>query len=193
MQTLLKQAGIVQGQKVLDIGFRDLRELQEIASLVSPTGHVLGIDINPDSIETAQKELKNLSLPNIFVKTGSILAIPANNHAFDLILCKGMLHEIKNLRKAIVEMTRVCKPAGLISIMDFQRFSRLKFMVYRFKVRFSRQQCDDIHPGFSQEQLRNLLSEQDLKELDYQLLPDIWQLGSIKVNPFLLRAEKRTK
>ncbi len=76
-RSLLQQEGVISGQKVLDIGFRNLQELQEIAALVGETGHVLGIDLDPENIEAASKSLAGLSFPNISLRKGSILAIPA--------------------------------------------------------------------------------------------------------------------
>lgn len=102
-QTLLQQAGVVSGKNILDVGFRDVQELQEIASLVGPTGSVFGIDINPLNVQSASKKLASLS-SNIYVKKGSVLEIPFEDCSFDLVLCKGVLHEIKQLEKAVAEM-----------------------------------------------------------------------------------------
>ena len=89
MLTLLQQAGVTLGQKVLDVGFRDVQELQAIASLVGTTGYVLGIDVVPQYVESARGKLGELSVSNISVKEGSVLNIPADDQSFDMILCKG--------------------------------------------------------------------------------------------------------
>jgi len=72
MLCLFEQAGVTLDQKVLDIGFRDLEELQTAASLVGSTGYVLGIDIDPQHVETAHKELGKVPVSNITVKEGSM-------------------------------------------------------------------------------------------------------------------------
>ena len=99
---------VVSGQNVLDVGFRDIQELQEIASRVGPTGSVFGIDINPLNIHSVSKKLASLS-SNIYVKRGSVLTVPFDDRLFDLVLRKGVLHEVKQLEKAVSEMARVCK------------------------------------------------------------------------------------
>ncbi|MHA2294745.1 MAG: class I SAM-dependent methyltransferase [Candidatus Hodarchaeales archaeon] len=191
---IFEQAGIIQGQKVLDVGFRDLQELQDMATLVGSTGHVVGIDINSQNVKTAQEEMETLDYSNISIAKGSVLSIPAENAVFDLILCKGILHEVRELNKALKEMARTIKERGILTIIDFQRFSRVKFRLYKFKARRSGFQGDDIHPGFTRPQLLNLLTKQEFEEISFQLLPQKWTLGSYKLNVFLLRArrERRT-
>lgn len=189
-QALLRQVGITSGQKVLDIGFRDLPELQELASLIGHAGHILGIDIDARHVQAASKMLSNLSISSISVKEGSALAIPAGDYSFDLILCKGVLHEIRRPEKAIAEMARVCKPDGAILIIDIQRFSRIKFELYRAQALFKGQHSGDFHPGFSRERLLRMLSQQRLVEVDYRQLPDKWHLGFNEVNLFLLKVER---
>lgn len=94
-QALLRQVGITSGQKVLCIGFRDLPELQELASLIGHAGHILGIDIDARHVQAASKMLSNLSISSISVKEGSALAIPAGDYSFDLILCKSGIRKFK--------------------------------------------------------------------------------------------------
>lgn len=74
MLTLLQQAGVTLGQKVLDVGFRDVQELQAIASLIGPTGNVLGIDVVQQYVESVRGKLGELSVSNISVKEGSVLS-----------------------------------------------------------------------------------------------------------------------
>ncbi len=194
MQTrriLLQQAGVTSGKDVLDIGFGNVRELQEIASLVGPTGSASGIDINPLNVRSASEKLTSLSSSSIHVKEGSVLAIPFDDCSFDLVLCKGVLHEVKQLKKAVVEMARVCKRDGFLTIIDLQRFSRLRFELYRFLIRLLRGHCDDVHPGFTRNQLLKLLVHEQLEILRYQQLPDKGRVGFNKANLFLLKARRR--
>ncbi len=188
-QTLLQQAGVTSGKNVLDIGFRDIRELQEIALLVGPAGRVSGIDINPSKVQSALEKLASLCSSEIHVKEGSILEIPFDNCSFDFVLCKGVLHEVKQLKRAVSEMARVCKRDGFLVIIDLQRFSQLRFGLYRFIVRLLGRHCDDVHPGFTRENLLKLLAHEQFEELQYRQLPEKGRLGFNKVNLFLLKAK----
>lgn len=189
---LLQQAGLVLGMKILDVGFRDLQELKSLAELVGTQGSVYGIDVDSNHVVSAHEKLGDLPDHfNIMVREGSVLEIPADDNTFDLVLCKGILHEVRDLDRAFIEMSRVCKQEGMISIIDFQHFSRIKFIIYKFLARLKGYQCDDVHPGFTQRQLQELLAQHSLTELHYQPLQEIWQIGFIKAHPFLLKAKLR--
>ena len=190
MTALLEQAGIVPGQSVLDVGFRDLDELQDIAALVGPIGHVLGIDVNPQTVEAARRELEGYPTSNIAVKEGSVLHIPADDLAFDLVLCKGILHEVRPLGKAFAEMRRVCREGGFVSILDFQRFAPFGFRLYQFSMRLRGKPCVDVHPGFTRLQLSRLLSQYLLEEVSYERLPEKWRTGPFEADAFLLKARR---
>jgi len=192
MRDLFQLAGVVLGKNVLDVGFRDVQELQELALLVGLAGSVFGIDINPENVQSASKKLASLS-PNIHVKKGSVSAIPLDDCSFDLVLCKGVLHEVKQLEKVFSEMARVCKRDGFLIIIDLQRFSRLRFIPYRFIVRLFGRHCDDVHPGFTREQLLKLLAHVQFEEILYQQLPDKGRLGFNEVNLFLLKAKQTSQ
>jgi ubiquinone/menaquinone biosynthesis C-methylase UbiE len=190
MTPLLEQAGLAPGQSVLDVGFRDLDELWAIAALVGPTGHVLGIDVDPQTVEAAQRELEEHATPNIAVREGSVLRIPADDLAFDLVLCKGILHEVRQLDKAFAEMRRVCREGGFVSILDFERFAPFRFRVYQFSMRLRGKPCADVHPGFARLQFSRLLSQHQLEEVSYQRLPEKWHTGPFEADAFLLRAKR---
>jgi ubiquinone/menaquinone biosynthesis C-methylase UbiE len=190
MTPLLERAGIVAGQSVLDVGFRDLDELRAIAALVGPRGYVLGTDVNPQTVEAARRELEGYPISNIAVKEGSVLRIPADDLGFDLVLCKGILHEVRQLGKALGEMRRVCREGGFVSILDFQRFAPFRFRLYQVSMRLRGKACIDVHPGFSRLQLSRLLSQHLLEEVSYQRLPEKWHTGPFEADAFLLKARR---
>jgi len=186
---LWQKIGVTAGQNVLDIGFGDVSELQVIAFYVGSEGSVLGIDVDESKVQRAERQLVSLSLPNVSVKRASVLAIPSDNATFDMVICKGVLHEVKNVDKAVAEMARVCKAEGVVSIIDVQRFSRLRFELYRLKMRLSRRRCVDVHPGFTQEQLRKYLAYHQLEVILYEQLPERGHMGFNEVTLFLLKAK----
>ena len=190
MTALLEQAGVAPGQRILDVGFRSLGESRAIAALVGPTGHVLGIDVDPQTVEAAGRELEGHPTFNIAVKEGSVLHIPADDFAFDLVLCKGILHEVRQLDKAFAEMARVCREGGFVSILDFVRFAPFRFRLYQFSMHLRGKPCVDMHPGFTRIQLSRLLSQHQLEEVSYQRLPEKWRAGPFEADAFLLKARR---
>jgi len=190
---ILKAAGLQAGDAVLEIGFRQIRAMQSFAELVGDQGRVTGMDINPEHVAKAQKELGEGSSTNILAVEGSILDLPFQDETFDVVFCLGVLHEIRDLNRAFLEMARVLRPTGCIVMADFQRFSRLKFAVYRAQVRLRGETCLDVHPGFAHQRLASQLKASGLSESVYQTLAGEWQMGFIRSGRFLLVARKMTQ
>ena len=188
--TLFQKMGIQPGQHVLDIGFRDIAELRAIAGVVGAQGQVIGIDANPNAVRKATQELAESGETNIHVQRGSILAIHAPDNTFDVVLCKGVIHEVRKLEPAFLEMVRVCKPGGVIAVVDFTPISLWRFALYFAKATIRMKSlCPDIHPGFSHEHLQKLLANTGLTELHYEVMDAQWSLGKITVHPFLLKIQ----
>ena len=182
-----RTAGIEKGDHVLDVGFRDLSELRAIAKRVGSGGTVVGIDNDPMRVGAALEELGSQP-PGIMVELGSLLDIPYANDRFDVVLCKGVLHEVRRVDAALKEMARVCKPGGTITIIDMVQFSRVRFEAYRWGARVRGRRTGDVHPGFSHSRLRRLLEHAELEEEHYEVIPSRWRLGFNWVKSFVLRA-----
>jgi len=188
--TLFQKIGIQSGQHILDIGFRDIVELCAIAEIIGEQGQVIGIDASPKAVHKATQELTENGRTNIQVQEGSILSIPAPDNTFDVVLCKGVIHEVRKLEPAFLEMVRVCKPGGVIAVVDFTPISLWRFALYFAKATIRMKSlCPDIHPGFSYGHLKKLLANTGLTELHYEVMDAQWSLGKITVHPFLLKIQ----
>lgn len=190
---ILKAAGLQAGDTVLEIGFRQIRAMESFAKLVGDRGSVTGIDTNSEHVAKAQTALGEASSPNIHAVEGSILDLPFPDNAFDVVFCLGVLHEIRDLDRAIREIARVLRQGGRVVIVDCQRFSRIKFALYRAQVRFRGASCLDVHPGFTHQRLTARLKPHGLCESSYQALDGEWRLGFIRSGRFLLVAGKESQ
>ena len=190
MQAQLQHVGIEVGHRVLDVGFRDTEELKQIAACVGATGYAAGIDINPQHVEAVRGELGRLPLGNVTADRGSMLDVPFDDRTFDVIFCKGVLHEVRRIGKALEEMARVCKAGGILCVVDVKRFSRFKFEVYRWSAWLRGKRTGDVHPGFSRDRLQQWLRRVGFEEDHYEDLSSTWRLGFNRVQPFLLRARR---
>src|SRR6266581_4828157 len=72
-----------------------------------------------DWIEGVAKKVENVR--NITVLTGNALRIPLPNRSTDYVLLKGVLHEVPNVSKALIEAARVCRQRGAILVVDFSK------------------------------------------------------------------------
>jgi len=73
-------------------------------------GNVIGVDMSEEMLKFAKKRMK--------VKKGSSEKLPFKDSMFDIVLCKSVLHHLKNPKKAVDEMHRVLKKNGKIIISE---------------------------------------------------------------------------
>lgn len=102
---------------VLEIGCTNGFSSIEINRLINC--NVVGIDINKNSILNAQEKIKinNLDNKKIQFKYGNAETLEFKDNMFDLIISGNALSFISNKNKAILEIIRVLKPGGFISIV----------------------------------------------------------------------------
>jgi ubiquinone/menaquinone biosynthesis C-methylase UbiE len=87
---LLEDAGIVEGMKVLDVGSGAGDVALLAAELVGPTGSVLGVDQDPEVLETASARAEASGLTNISFHAGDLNKnIPGND--FDAVVGRLVL------------------------------------------------------------------------------------------------------
>ncbi|MCI2429373.1 class I SAM-dependent methyltransferase [Candidatus Acetothermia bacterium] len=187
MIELLRQAGITEGQAVLDIGFGSVEELLAIGALVGKQGSVIGLEKNPEPVRQALASVKEVPT-KISILEGLAEQIPLSHESVDLVLCKGVLHEIRDLPKAVSGMVRVLKPHGTLALIDFQPIPKAQFLFYKIIATISQRKiCEDRHPGFSREEITELLNPY---QMEYRALGEMGRLGWLEVPLFLARATK---
>lgn len=79
---------------------------------------VLATDLTPQMLGTAQRLANERGLANIEFKPADAHSLPFENDTFDLVTSRIALHHYSDPRKAIAEMARVCKPGGLVALVD---------------------------------------------------------------------------
>ena len=89
--------------------------------LHSICGHVLGIDIDNDTIRDNKKRYKNIAKHFL---TGSILDLPLKKNSVNFITCFETIEHIslEDGRIALTELYRVLKPGGTLLISSPNRF-----------------------------------------------------------------------
>ncbi|GEM_PF-1948352 len=104
--------------RVLDLGCGGGRHSELLASL----GHlVTSVDVNPGMLVATHARLDSLGLV-ADIHEGSILAIPADNEVFDIVVTTGVLHQANTIEeyvRALEELARVTKPSGFVLLNIF--------------------------------------------------------------------------
>lgn len=114
---ILRKRGITEGQTVLDFGCGLGSFSIPAAKIVGDNGKVYALDIHPLAVEAITKKIRKEGLANIEV-IHSDRDTSLADESVDVILLYGVLHDIKDKQTLLVELHRVLKPEGILSIMD---------------------------------------------------------------------------
>lgn len=109
---------IREGEAVLDIGSGAGVDAILAAMMVGPQGRVAGIEMVPEMLARAKKNLGMTDLKNVTFIQGSAEEIPFPDASFDVVISNGVLNLIVDKAKALEEALRVLKPQGRLLIAD---------------------------------------------------------------------------
>lgn len=109
---------IHEGEAVLDIGCGGGLDTMVAASMVGPKGRVVGIDMSPEMIERAKKNLGEAFLENVSVHEASADHLPFPDDSFDVVISNGVINLVPDKTKAMTDVFRVLKPGGRLMIAD---------------------------------------------------------------------------
>jgi ubiquinone/menaquinone biosynthesis C-methylase UbiE len=80
--------------------------------------HVTGLDIVPAMLERAKRLQAENRLPNLNWASGESTALPFADDSFDRVVTRFSFHHYLEPQAAITEMMRVCKPGGVLLVVD---------------------------------------------------------------------------
>jgi ubiquinone/menaquinone biosynthesis C-methylase UbiE len=109
-ETLLAVARLQPGERVLDVACGTGVVTRAAAAMVGPTGHVVGLDINPGMLATARKHAPPGS--SIEWCEANAESIPFPDASFNAVLCQMGLQFVPNKPAALREMRRVLLDGG---------------------------------------------------------------------------------
>jgi ubiquinone/menaquinone biosynthesis C-methylase UbiE len=118
---LVELAGLVPGERVLDVGCGTGTLALLARPRVGASGTVDGIDASPEMVERAARKAQRRGVPVNF-RLAAVEALPFPDRSFDVAFSTLMFHHLpRPLRRACVrELARVLRPGGRVLIADFQ-------------------------------------------------------------------------
>lgn len=96
----------------------------------NPMHEIIGIDISQTSINIQEKLCLKDNINNVSLFNSSILDYYSNNK-FDLIICSGVLHHVKNPKENLKKLSTLLHDDGIMSIMLYNE--ALRSGIYKIK------------------------------------------------------------
>lgn len=115
---LLEDAGIEKGMKVLDVGSGAGDVALLAADLVGPTGSVVGVDQDPEVLETASARAEAAGLTKVSFYSGDLREnVPEGD--FDAVVGRLVLLYVPDPARMLRELVEHLVPGGIVAFGDF--------------------------------------------------------------------------
>jgi arsenite methyltransferase len=112
-------AGLVPGERVLDVGCGAGLDALVAAAAVGPDGDVVGVDITPEMIERANEAAASAPSARVrFVVADAAERLPFGDGSFDAVQSNGCLNLSPRKRELLTEVHRVLRPGGRLALCD---------------------------------------------------------------------------
>ncbi len=120
-RTVFKQVGVnVPPQaRVLDLGCGNGVDAEWFAERASET---VGIDL------AANERWRQIGRPGLSFGVGNAQALEFTDRCFDLVFLKDVLHHAQSPERVLREALRVCKPGGMVYVVEGNRFNPLLYV-----------------------------------------------------------------
>ena len=112
-----REAGISSGMKVLDIGSGPGDVALTAAELVGPEGAVVGVDVNPAILETAQARAQVAGFTNVEFVAGDARTLDIGND-FDALTGRLVLMYMANPADALKQLATRLRPGGIVAFQE---------------------------------------------------------------------------
>jgi ubiquinone/menaquinone biosynthesis C-methylase UbiE len=123
---VIAHAGLSVGEQVLDVGAGTGIIIELAAPIVGPGGHVTGIDISPEMLSYARKQLADQGLTNVTLREGGAEAIRADDESFDVVLASLSFMFVVDRAAAARSSIGPSSTYHLALIVDSRRSSKVR-------------------------------------------------------------------
>ncbi len=117
-ESLLRELGLTAGMRAADLGCGTGTVSRWMASIVGPSGEVVGADVSADQLEVAAREAARLGLPQLRHVQASVYDTGLPRDHFDLVYCRFLLCHVGDPAAGVREMRSMLRPGGVLLCED---------------------------------------------------------------------------
>jgi phosphatidylethanolamine/phosphatidyl-N-methylethanolamine N-methyltransferase len=117
---VVRSLNIEPGARVLEVGVGTGLSLDAYP----PHCNVTGIDLAPDMLERAQDKINGNGWRHIALEQGDALNLKFPDNSFDYVMAFHVVSVVPDPRRMMAEACRVCRPGGIITIINHFRSPR---------------------------------------------------------------------
>lgn len=115
VQPIIERAEVAASHTVLDVACGPGLLATALARVAKS---VVGTDIVPAMLERAAIERDRAGLTNLRFDLSDARTLPYEDASFDRVLTRFSFHHFEQPGAVLAEMVRVCKPGGLVAVID---------------------------------------------------------------------------
>ena len=105
------------GHRLVDVGCGTGDVVRALASLVGPTGQVVGVEPSEVMLATARARSAGRDLPVRFVR-GDVVGLELPDSSADGVVCERVLQHVGDATAALAELVRITRSGGRIVVID---------------------------------------------------------------------------
>ena len=111
------RSGIAKGMKVLDVGSGAGDVALTLVEFVGTEGSVVGVDVNPDILETARNRATEAGFSNVEFIAGDARTLELPND-FDAVVGRLVLLYMADPTEALKKLVTYVRPGGIVAFQD---------------------------------------------------------------------------